>query len=132
MMKKLILVGLVGGLFIVTDAYARNCPSGRCSSQYNESRTLDRYGLETEYTTKRMAKHNNQVSETMLLSQINKENRKLYHSMSEEGKALALRLATQTGRESMDKNLAVEKAWDQMYEHRQDVSTQLLQNGMNR
>lgn len=139
--KNLALLGITGSLTIAAGGFAEDTSSKKPSESTRASKTL---------------------TEAQLLSQLNKEGRSLYQSLSPDGKLLAQRLAGGScngrnecrGKNSCatasngcrgkggcggkgsalfkDKNHAVQVASDFIENERKRVSTEMLHNGMNR
>jgi hypothetical protein len=102
------------------------CPSGSCGLK-KENQVQGRYGTYNEYTSRRLTQVG-QITEPMLLNQLDKQGRRQYFGLDEQGRKRALDLAN-SGKFS-DKNEAVAAAASQTSEQLQQDSVKRLQNGM--
>lgn len=124
-------IGVQGG-YIDSDHHQSGF-QGQRRSEYprrnNRAAVQNRYGIHNEYTSQRLAQEG-QFTEAMLMNQLDRQGRRTFYSMDEQGRQRALELAN-SGR-FRDKNDAVQAAVEEMDSQNREASAQRLNNGMNR
>jgi hypothetical protein len=113
------------GIFAIGQLSA-GCPSGKCGAS-RDPQVQGRYGTYNEYTSRRMTQVG-QLTEPMLLNQLDKQARRQFYSLDEQGRQLALQLANSG--QFRDKNDAIAAAVEQSSNKNVQQSTERLQNGM--
>lgn len=130
-MKKYDVKALVTSVALVAIMAAvelsAGCASGSCGNR--DSGVQGRYGTYNEYTSRRLTQVG-QITEPMLLNQLDKQGRRAYFSMDEAGRQRALQLANSG--QFKNKNDAVAAATNQSATQSADANAQMLQNGLKK
>jgi hypothetical protein len=120
-LKKLAILGIAGSLImsqgaaqadeagtdILPGLMAAGCGAGSCGG-YKGSKGSSPRGEIADANDDRMQSSGQMLTEDQLMSQLSVQGRQMYSDLTPEGKALALRLASQSN--ISDKNMAVKMA----------------------